>query len=146
MLLYICKLALCICTYFVTNIVLNIQLVIVSLNKLKGLPFAKMACKAIFIKTGKEFTLHSLIVQNVQAVEIVQQSVVLKMLLSLEFLVPFASSTHVIYAMLACYKGIVLLELGYQVLEQLVFKVLLSLNVVYTSSVNVDYCSQEVLP
>jgi hypothetical protein len=62
MLLCICKLALCTYAYFITNIVLNIWLVIVFLNKLEGPPFAKMARKAILMKTGKEFTSHSLIV------------------------------------------------------------------------------------
>ena len=62
MLLCICKLAPCIYAYFVTNVGVNVWLVIVSLYKLKSPLFAKMAYKTILIKAGKEFTLNSLIV------------------------------------------------------------------------------------
>jgi hypothetical protein len=73
-------------------------------------------------------------------VDVIQQSVVLKVLLSLDFLVPLASSVRVVHVTLLCHKWVVLLELGYQVSERLVFEVLLSLDVVYASSVDADYC------
>ena len=98
------KLASCTCAYFVTNIVLNVRLVIVPLNKLEGPFFAKMACKGVLMKTCKEFTPRSLVVWNIQAVKVVQQSVVPKVPLPLNFLIPFASSMRVVCVTLSRHK------------------------------------------
>ena len=104
-----------------------------------------MACKGVLMKTCKEFTPRSLVVWNIQAVKVVQQSVVPKVPLPLNFLIPFASSMRVVCVTLSRHKWVIFLEPGYQVSERLVLEVFLSSDVVYAGSVDAGYSSWEVL-